>query len=123
MKNVSDKCFNRDNSFITFCFRCICKGNIYLITSNNVAAAPSSIMRSVRRTACESISSTLLLIALSIKSFTSTPRSLKNKSGSSSNRAPTPYSAAATCLQSDAQSGHVQLKRISRGEGNSPALS
>src|ERR1700730_7601667 len=34
-----------------------------------------------------------------------------------------PYSTAATCLHIDAQSGQLQVKRISFGDGNSPVFS
>src|SRR5258708_24460205 len=34
-----------------------------------------------------------------------------------------PYSTAATCLHIDAQSGQLQVKRMSLGEGNSPVFS
>src|ERR1019366_8567230 len=34
-----------------------------------------------------------------------------------------PYSTAATCLHIDAQSGQLQVKRMSFGDGNSPVFS
>ena len=58
--------------------------------------------------------------ACAINSRWSTARSLNNNSGAVSSRAPTPYSTAATCLHTPAQSGHEHSMSISAGLGKSP---
>ena len=55
-----------------------------------------------------------------MSSCMSVPRRVKKSSGFPSSRAPTPYSAAATCLHMEASSGQEQANSISLGEGKSP---